>query len=532
MAVEILPTRCTIDSRLGALADALDLDLVERNTAAPASSTAEAWRSLDEGDLVRVRLGLEGLGYDDYGVFRVDACELARTEAEMTTRIRGRDKAALLVEERWREFYGFGAHEDNPTEETWASARWIARQIAARVGLGLVWDAPNYALKGFVVQPEDSASQALSRLLEPLRVSRRYPADAWVDGENLVVRRRGNGVNSGALDCSLGMVRSISRRRQPQVGQIDVYGATYTWLTEYEQQEKVHEAGEGEAGEATASVRIVEESPTHRTTETGQLIGGNWKVTDRTTEDHTYKDVRSDGIWIGRLLVKSVIEIETNLSAPYPTRRIKTISYGQDEKWRLVLKDEGEQQRDQETGAPSIFRSHTITLYEQITPTHLRVRVTKYDKEGKELSAEYQDAPGTLQSSILQAPAPDSRWQENEAPSTEAPAQVKVTEHTDQYHSWSHGGGTIPRVYRNENLRDICGLIAADLDAESGKWLYAVGLSWPRPFPYRKGQKITLTNLPGGCPDLEGVIIGLMTRFDSAEAIWTHEVDLECWRDA
>ncbi len=62
-----------------------------------------------------------------------------------------------------------------------------------RVGLGLVWDAPDYPLKEFTVRPDESVSSALNRLLGPLQVTRRYRTDAWVDSDNLVVRRRGNG---------------------------------------------------------------------------------------------------------------------------------------------------------------------------------------------------------------------------------------------------------------------------------------------------------------------------------------------------
>jgi hypothetical protein len=93
----------------------------------------------------------------------------------------------------------------------------------------------------------------------------------------------------------------------------------------------------------------------------------------------------------------------------------------------------------------------------------------------------------------------------------------------------------MPRVYRNENLvgSAICQQIADDLAAESGKWLYTLSLFWPRPFSYRKGQKVTLTNLPGGCPDLtDAIIVGVRTHYDEGEAVWAHDVEFECWRDA
>ena len=235
MAITVKPTTCEIDSRLGNLADSLVLSLVEEDSAAPASPVAQAWRTLDQGDLIRVRLGLNGSGLLDYGLFRVDECALEATESSWQARIHGRDKAALLVEERAQEGYGFGTWpDDEPKEYTYPSARTLAKSIAARVGLGLIWDAPNYTLTSFTLQPEESASQAISRLLEPLRASTRYYTDAWVDDENLVVRRRGNGQNVGTVDCSLGQVRSIRRARQSAVGEVKVYGATYVYLTTYE----------------------------------------------------------------------------------------------------------------------------------------------------------------------------------------------------------------------------------------------------------------------------------------------------------
>lgn len=235
---------------------------------------------------------------------------------------------------------------------------------------------------------------------------------------------------------------------------------------------------------------------------------------------------------MGRVLVRSSIEEETNLDAAYKTRRLKTITYGHDSKQRLVLKDEVEKERD-DNGDPSIFRHHIVTSYEQISPTQVRTVTRRIGSDGKKvLSSDYQDSPGQLQSSIHAQAPPDSKWQTNEDGTT--PSGLKGEEFTDQYHGGADGGGSIPRVYRNENVcgDGICQSIANDLAAESGKWLYLVRLTWPRPFPYRKGQTVTLDNLPGNCPDLTGVITSLQTRFDEVEVEWVHEVEVESWRDA
>jgi hypothetical protein len=542
MAITIKPTTCEIDSRLGNLADSLDLSLVEEDSAAPASPVAQAWRTLDQGDLIRVRLGLNGSGLLDYGLFRVDECALEATESSWRTRIHGRDKAALLVEERAQEGYGYGTWpDDEPKEYTYPSVRSLAKSIAARVALGLIWDAPNYTLTSFTLQPEESASQAISRLLEPLRASQSYYADAWVDGENLVVRRRGNGQNVGTVDCSLGQIRSIRRARQPAVGEVKVYGATYVYLTTYEYQTKQSEAGTGETGEGEpqAGVRIVEDSPTHRVVETGIVQGnGEFVTITRETEDLTYEDVTdAEGHWLGRVLLKSEVLEERDLHTDKPKRSRKKTSFGYDDQWRLTLRDERTSEYQDDGTLKKA--NHVATRFEQVTPTDVRTVTTelKVASDGTETVKKgfpkWEQAPGVLQSSVRQAPDPKGKW--GEKPDGSAPDNLKKTEYTAQYQGSANGGGSMPRVYRNENLvgSAICQQIADDLAAESGKWLYTVSLFWPRPFSYRKGQKVTLTNLPGSCPDLvDAIIMGVRTHYDEGEAVWAHDVEFECWRDS
>jgi len=542
MAITVKPTTCEIDSRLGNLADSLDLSLVEEDSVSPASPVAQTWRTLGQGDLIQVRLGLNGSGLLDYGLFRVDECALEATESSWRARIHGRDKAALLVEERAQEGYGFGTWpDDEPKEYTYPSARSLAKSIAARVGLGLIWDAPNYTLTSFTLQPEESASQAISRLLEPLRASSRYYADAWVDGENLVVCRRGNGQNVCTVDCSLGQVRSIRRARQPAVGEVKVYGATYVYLTTYEHQTKQSKTGSGDTGEGEpeASVRITEESPTHRVVETGIVQGsGEFVTITRETEDLTYQDVTdADSNWLGRVLLESRVLEERDLHTDKPKRSRKKISFGYDNLWRLVLRDErASEYQDDGTLKKT---SHVVTRFEQVTPTDVRTVTTEFKvaADGSETVKKgfpkWEQSPGVLQSSVRQAPDPEGKW--DEKPDGSAPDNLKKTEYTTQYHGSANGGGSMPRIYRNENLvgSSICQQIAADLAAESGKWLYTISLFWPRPFSYRKGQKVTLTDLPGDCPDLaDAIITGIRTHYDEGEAVWAHDVEFECWRDS
>jgi hypothetical protein len=289
-------------------------------------------------------------------------------------------------------------------------------------------------------------------------------------------------------------------------------------------------------------VRIEEQSPTHRKTTTWSEIDGVQRQVSETVEDLSYEDVTDGDRWLGRVLRKSVLEEATNLEAEYPKRVVSTTRYGYDEQWRLVLRDEEKWQRDQDTGDPSIFLSHLITSYEQLTPTDVRTCTKKLASDGQVLSSDYQQAPGTLQSSLHQQQSlAESQWQTNEDGTQ--PDERKGIEYTRQWHASSDGGGTLPRVYRNENLRGVTYLlgetfaigqqIATDLADESGEWLYTVKLSWPRPFSYRKGQTVTLTNLPGDCPDLtDSIITRLHTTFDVEAAVWRHEVECEAWRES
>jgi hypothetical protein len=245
----------------------------------------------------------------------------------------------------------------------------------------------------------------------------------------------------------------------------------------------------------------------------------------------------ADGNWLGRVLLESRVLEERDLHTDKPKRSRKKISFGYDSQWRLVLRDERTSEyQDDGTLKKS---SHVVTRFEQVTPTDVRTVTTelKVASDGTETVKKgfpkWEQAPGVLQSSVRQAPDPEGKW--DEKPDGSAPDNLKKTEYTSQYQGSANGGGSMPRVYRNENLvgSSTCQQIADDLAAESGKWLYAVSLFWPRPFSYRKGQKVTLTNLPGDCPDLaDAIITGIHTHFDEGEAVWAHDVEFECWRDS
>ncbi|MFB3882868.1 MAG: hypothetical protein ACE149_16510 [Armatimonadota bacterium] len=508
--IEVHPISATVDSDLGSLADSLELVLVERDTASPLTPAAQSWRALDQGDLIRVRLGLAELGYDDYGIFRVDECTVDISENQVRQRVHARDKAALLIDEGrpadTQVFYLGAYPDDDPEEETNPSARTLLKWLAQRVGLSLVWDAmpdgsyaTDYQLKSFTISPEDSLSSQISRILDPLRVSRRYYCDAWVDGENLVVRRRGNGANTGSIDCSQGMVTSIQRTRQPAVGKIEVTGDHHT-----------------------APV-----TPPLEETEVTETYGLDWLTNQweillcRETARRRYDLIVSAEKTLGRLLIDETITVEQDLNDPdRATTRVQKAQYRYDGLHRTI------ERREQVTVYQDggwVLESESLVRFAQVTPTDVQTTTFEWalsdDGEGGQdyrLKAGFPrrvTAPGTLQSGL----------------------QVQPQDEAQQYGATANGGGSLKRTYSNDQLQSdyICSLIADDLAVESGKWLYTVSLQWPRPFPYRKGQKVTLTGLPGGCPDLvDAVITRLHTSFDEEAASWVHEVTLEAWREA
>jgi len=536
MAVVIKPRRCVIESSLDRLADAIQLSIVENDAADPTEPQATAWRTLDEADLIRVRLGLVDEDLVDYGTFRVDKTHFRPSPGAAETEIWGRDEAALLIEETWRQAYGFrpwretegGTAPVAPLVNSWPTAWGIAAMIAARVGLGLVWDAPNFFLSEFTIEPRESASAALGRVLDPLRQSRRYYVDAWVWDGTLYVRRRGNGPIAGTIDARLGIVTGIQRARSRQVGAIDVYGATYVTLTVFDSTTDRY-GGEDDDHKATVEVTI---EAGKRTTKKGTVSSeGAYVVTDETVEEQSFDDVWNDaGQWVGRVLTRTTSIEKTNLSAPYPTERHRDTTLSYDAAYRMRIREERVEKMSDEGELG--FDSHRMTTYEQITPTDIRTTVEELTAAGVVKKKTFSTNAGVLRSSVRQIASPDQAWEQNEDGST--PSLVRGVQTTAVYQGSADGGGSIPRVVRLGLVQsgNIVEQIADDLAAESGAWHITLALRWPRPFPFRKSQRITVTNLPVGTPDATGAVItSIRTSFDEDAATWVHEVSLEYWLD-
>ena len=529
---------CSVESSLEALADAFDLTLVESDPSDPLTPKAQAWRTLDEGDLVQVRLGLAGLGFDDYGVFRIDGAAVRVSERQIVTELHGRDKAALLIEEKGRDLGGFrlGAYpEQDQTQATRPHCSSIAARLAARVGLGLVWDAPSYSLKEFTVRPDESVSSALNRLLGPLQVSRRYRTDAWVDGENLVVRRRGNGPIIGALDCRQGLIRSISRERQPTVGEVTVRGGTEVVRTTYVPEDHREEKG---SDKRESQVEIEDDGSGHRVVRTYlQQPDGAWVQTQEEVEDQDFQEVWDGDRWIGRVLLESETTITTDmhLSTRKTERRITRLSY--DGEWRLIRREESKRVYNSESHAFEL-KEKSLVRFEQITPTDVRTTTTEWKVVSGDLKVKSGyptrvEQPGTLQSALHTTSSLDNAWDQKEDGTQ--PERWRKVEQTRQYQGGALGTlGGIPREHSDANLMSdgACYQIAEDMASESGQWLYQFELFWPRPLPYRKGDRVTLTQLPAEMPNMVAIITRVRTQFNVAEAAWTHDISLEAWADS
>ncbi len=531
--------RATIESTLEALADSLSLELVESSPGS-GEAFAQSWRTLTQNDLIRVRLGLVGVGFDDYGIFRVDAPSLTSSANSWRQAIQARDKASLLIEERGRASGGFsyGDYPDENQEEfTRPTCKAIGKRIAEEVGLGLIWQAPNYQLKSFAIGRDERMSSVLSRLLAPLQHSQRYRTDAWVDGDNLVVRQRNTSPILGTIDCNLGMVTGISRRREPPSGAIDVYGGTEVYHDIFSWNEQRQDTRDEKKDEPTSSVEVEDDGLGHRVVKTFlQDADGNWVQIQEEIEDQDYDEVYDGDKWIGRVLLQTRTLIKTNMNTTEKQEK-RTVTLGYDDAYRLTSRHELTEEYKVGTGFEKKGQTHT--RYEQVTPTDLQTTVTEWRVSGSNLKVSKgfprrTIAPGQLQASIRVVQDAKSAWDEKENDvEQETSTKTKTTERTVQYHGSANGGGTLPKAFTDSNLmsNSACQDIADDLAAESGKWVYGINLDWPRPFAYRKGDRVTLTHLPGDLADQVAIIVSLRTAYDRTASVWVHDVSFEFWAD-
>ncbi len=445
----------------------------------------------------------------------------------------------------WNGPGGSGAEASDPTptnpyaSESHPYASSIAAHLCSLVGLELVWEAPNYSLADFTISPTETASQVISRLLEPLQVSRRYRTDMWVSNGQLIVRQRYYLPAVGSLDCRLGAITGQDREFQRRYGAISVYGGTYVRSWQQVWSDNRRETKDS-SDQPSAEVETHSEDPGYQMTETSlRQDDGTWVTKTREETYSEYRDVYGEeGDWIGRVLTRQDVYSYTNLDTENPSGRRKELNLGYDEAWRVVLQEEIHSAQVMDNGI-AIWRrqKHTLTRYEQFTPTQTRTVIEEYQvlTDGTErLANGYPKAEvrtGTLQSAVSVAPAADKDYQQSE--DGRSAEQVHFVPVTDRYAASANGGGTVEREYSNASLMSsgICANIASCLAAESGKWLHTLSLDWPRPFPYRKGDRVLLTHLPDDQPDLDAIIVGLRTEFNREESRWVHTIRLEAWTD-
>jgi hypothetical protein len=555
------PISATIESDLEQLADRARVEIVEHETATLLVSAPALWRTLDSGSEIEIAMGLIGIGSDDYGLFRVDEAELVRGDNSERTQITARDMASLLLEGRSTQDYRYGLYGESPSEPSFPSAQSVVESICGLAGLDLIWDADDVGYSQFAISAGETLADALARALSPMRISRRYRVDSWVTGNTLVVRTRGRGKNKGALDCLLGKTSRLKRTQATQWGTIDVYGASYTNYTAYETEDETTAVATTETAEgAPASVEIVDAGNGIRTVKTYITQEPRWDygsgftpgsvLASTETETITYRDVHEGetpggtnpllptsyrGAWLGRVPIKAVTVIEANLHQPASkTVTRKTVTYGYDTDWKLILEDE--RTLEYQPDGSSKGGVHSVVRTEQATPTTIKVTTWEY-KVATDGSEKAQKGfpkrvmqPGVMTSAIKEKGDPNGTWQPSQVPQT-APSATKKRETTGQYHAEGSGPGAIPFSASDSNWQNnACSLIAEQIEAEAGAWRYELQIDWPRPFPYRKGDIVTLSNIPGGLSTATAVVISVNSRYGTDR--WSHDVRLEWWEDA
>jgi hypothetical protein len=302
-----------------------------------------------------------------------------------------------------------------------------------------------------------------------------------------------------------------------------------TWVPEDQQEQG--------AGDRESELEIEDDGSGHRVVRTYlQQPNGSWVQTQEEVEYQDFQEVWDGDRWIGRVLMESRTTITTDmhLSTKKTERRTTKLSY--DGEWRLIRREESKEQYDSDSNEFELKQKNLVS-FEQITPTDVRTTTTEWRVASSELRVKpgfpsRVEQPGTLQSALHVSPPSDYAADQNEDGSQ--PERYRAIEETKQYEGHASGTeGGIPREYSDANLMSdsACHQIAEDLASESGLWLYQFELFWPRPFPHRKGDRVTLTNLPAGMVDMVVIITRMRTEFSVPQASWTHEISLEGWSE-
>jgi|GEM_PF-5075556 len=542
MAIELKPTKCEIDSTLESLADNFDLELVERNTAAPATPVAQAWRTLAKGSAVTIRLGLRDQDLLDYGAFLVDKADFAGETDQWRSHVVGRDHASRLADTQVKPLIPPGRVTNrsgwNSTHtkivqriEEWVygiapdtglgpSASSLVRMVAEACGIALRWEADDYQVQELTINDGDTASAVIETLLEPLRFSRLYGTCAFMEGDTLVVRRRDRAPVVGMVDCSLGVMGKIEREEQPEWAQVIVRGATHQ--VPGSAVPTISASSEETIGDQSQWDFDFEpwDYQESRQRETSTPDGGT--VSENETISYTTLVTEEGAVGV----VPSQSEsIETRGAGSDDAHTAhKTTRYQYDSKGCLVRKEELTEEDGRKV-------KMVVTTYEQVTPNEVRTTTTEwgYDWQGepyvKKGYPRSEQEPGTLQSDVKAKQKKSKRWRIEWDTQEEGGYSATYQGVVDC------AGGAGLRIEQNDLVvgDEKCQELAQQLANECGLVLYVAQLKWARPFRYRRGQVVALTNVPGIADVPNALITAVQTTFDEDAAEWTHDVTLEWW---
>jgi len=206
---------------------------------------ADVYFARSRTNTLAIKTGLRTpLGVDEFSTHvsggRVDEYEVRGSPDEVTTVVRGRDAAALAHDTVL--YITYGAVQD-PTEVEPAVApppgvapipgvtqrlvlygRWtaaaIASDLAARAGLELSWQAPDYTVVGDF-EVSGRVFNAVQQLASPFSQFEPYRVDIFAEGLTLVVRQRPGVSNppTGPLATAYTVAALALARRD--VGQLD-----------------------------------------------------------------------------------------------------------------------------------------------------------------------------------------------------------------------------------------------------------------------------------------------------------------------
>jgi len=546
MAVEVRPTTLNVESSLDEFADIFSMSLVEQDTGAKTTPTAEKWEDINKGDELVVKFGLDGGELLDFGTFIVDQAGVRGSPSGLVQRLRGRDEAGLLVDGRGAQYWGPSSGGNQGTF-TWENpkASTIAGALAVLVGLELSWNGPDWQVREFTLAPHETLSEALDRLLQPVQAIRRYAMDAWVRDGVLSVRQRGAGEVRATVDVRTCESWSVDREYVPPIGDVTCNGAKYrvptglaldssrAWSTEDGEESDVSEEWLGD--EDGMTVTTERKIWTKEGGEDGVRILASIQTAVR-----EYRQVTPGTGTAGKLLVKVTTRTQTNLNKTADQRHESVVEqkFGYQatgNEWFRTMEQTITSRR--KAGESDLIpKTKKIVVESQVTPSEIeRTTVNfKIAADGGETipggsPPEVEQEPGTLQSvlRVEQAPSDEDDWGFDVAGLTE----VFRYQFEDEEYSGTATGDVAEEAQiiglGEVGTDDFCETIAGLIVAEHDVWRYDIGLRFANEVRYQKGDKLTLTNIPGFTGSLAAVITDVTVDLD--ETRYSFDMRLQGW---